>query len=76
MQEILTHNIPAVIFVLGVIIFVHESGHLLVAKAFGMRVFIFSFGFGSVGTSSSRASPRTTSPKTRAPPWWGTAATS
>ena len=46
MQEILTHNIPAFIFVLGVIIFVHESGHLLVAKAFGMRVFIFSFGFG------------------------------
>jgi regulator of sigma E protease len=46
MQEIFTHNIPAFIFVLGVIIFVHESGHLLVAKAFGMRVFIFSFGFG------------------------------
>ena len=46
MQEIFTRNIPAFIFVLGVIIFVHESGHLLVAKAFGMRVFIFSFGFG------------------------------
>ena len=46
MQEILTHSIPAFILVLGVIIFVHESGHLLVAKAFGMRVFIFSFGFG------------------------------
>ena len=46
MQEIFTHSIPAFIFVLGIIIFVHESGHLLVAKAFGMRVFIFSFGFG------------------------------
>jgi len=46
MQEIFTHSIPAFILVLGVIIFVHESGHLLVAKAFGMRVFIFSFGFG------------------------------
>jgi regulator of sigma E protease len=32
--------------VLGVIIFVHEFGHFITAKAFGMRVFIFSFGFG------------------------------
>ncbi|HEY6547094.1 MAG TPA: RIP metalloprotease RseP [Vicinamibacteria bacterium] len=39
-------SLPAFIFVLGVIIFVHEAGHLFVAKAFGMRVFIFSFGFG------------------------------
>jgi regulator of sigma E protease len=36
----------AFIFVLGIIIFVHEFGHLLVAKLFGMRVFVFSFGFG------------------------------
>jgi regulator of sigma E protease len=36
----------AFIFVLGIIIFVHEFGHLIVAKAFGIRVFIFSFGFG------------------------------
>lgn len=36
----------AFIVVLGVIIFVHELGHFLTAKAFGMRVFIFSFGFG------------------------------
>ena len=27
-------------------IFVHEFGHLITAKAFGMRVFVFSFGFG------------------------------
>src|SRR5262245_29694172 len=46
MQEIFTHSLPAFIFVLGIIIFVHEAGHLFVAKAFGMRVFIFSFGFG------------------------------
>jgi regulator of sigma E protease len=32
--------------VLAVIIFVHESGHFWAAKAFGMRVFVFSFGFG------------------------------
>ena len=31
---------------LGIIIFVHEFGHLIAAKAFGMRVFVFSFGFG------------------------------
>jgi regulator of sigma E protease len=36
----------AAVFVLGIIIFVHEFGHLIVAKAFGMRVFVFSFGFG------------------------------
>ncbi len=36
----------AFVVVLGVIIFVHEFGHLIVAKAFGMRVFVFSFGFG------------------------------
>lgn len=36
----------ALLVVLGIIIFFHESGHFLLAKAFGMRVFIFSFGFG------------------------------
>ncbi|MEO5763286.1 MAG: RIP metalloprotease RseP, partial [Vicinamibacteria bacterium] len=40
------NSTAALIVVLGVIIFFHESGHFLVAKAFGMRVFIFSFGFG------------------------------
>jgi regulator of sigma E protease len=39
-------TIPAFVFVLGIILFVHEFGHLIVAKAFGMRVFVFSFGFG------------------------------
>ena len=36
----------AFVVVLGIIIFVHELGHLITAKAFGMRVFVFSFGFG------------------------------
>lgn len=31
---------------LGIIIFVHEGGHLLMAKAFGVRVLTFSLGFG------------------------------
>jgi len=34
------------VLMLGVIIFVHEFGHFITAKIFGMRVFIFSFGFG------------------------------
>lgn len=33
-------------FALGVIIVVHEAGHLLMAKAFGVRVLAFSIGFG------------------------------
>jgi regulator of sigma E protease len=36
----------AFVFVLGIIIFCHEFGHFITAKLFGMRVFIFSFGFG------------------------------
>jgi len=39
-------NLVALLVVLGPIIFVHEFGHLLAAKAFGMRVLVFSFGFG------------------------------
>ncbi len=39
-------TVLAFVVVLGIIIFVHELGHLVVAKAFGMRVFVFSFGFG------------------------------
>jgi regulator of sigma E protease len=34
------------IIVLGVLIFVHELGHFLVAKGFGVRVLKFSLGFG------------------------------
>jgi regulator of sigma E protease len=32
--------------VLGVLIFVHELGHFLVARFFGVRVLVFSLGFG------------------------------
>ena len=39
-------NAVAFVFVLGVMIFFHEFGHFITAKAFDMRVFIFSFGFG------------------------------
>ncbi len=39
-------NTLAFVFALGIIIFVHEAGHLLMAKAFGVRVLTFSLGFG------------------------------
>jgi regulator of sigma E protease len=35
-----------VVIVLGVIVFLHEAGHFLAAKAFGVRVLTFSLGFG------------------------------
>ncbi|HIJ84510.1 MAG: site-2 protease, Metallo peptidase, MEROPS family M50B [Magnetococcales bacterium] len=34
------------IAVLGILIFVHELGHFLVARLFGVRVLVFSLGFG------------------------------
>lgn len=44
-MDILTNTL-AFLVALGVIIFVHEMGHLLVAKAFRMKVPVFSIGFG------------------------------
>jgi regulator of sigma E protease len=35
-----------VVLVLGLMIFVHELGHFLAAKFFGVRVLVFSLGFG------------------------------
>ncbi len=39
-------NIAVVIVVLGFMIFIHELGHFMAAKAFGIRVLVFSLGFG------------------------------
>jgi len=39
-------TILAFIFVLGVLVFVHEAGHFLVARWYGVRVITFSLGFG------------------------------
>ncbi len=39
-------NIVAFVFVLGVLIFVHELGHFLMARRHGVRVLTFSLGFG------------------------------
>ncbi len=46
MLEILSHPIPSVVLLLGILIFVHELGHFLVGKFFGVGVEIFSIGFG------------------------------
>jgi regulator of sigma E protease len=35
-----------VVVVLGIMIFVHELGHFMAAKSFGVRVLVFSLGFG------------------------------
>jgi len=45
MSDFLTNSI-AFVFALGVIIFIHELGHLLIAKLFDTRVKTFSLGFG------------------------------
>lgn len=39
-------TILAFIFVLGVLVFVHEAGHFAVARYYGVRVITFSLGFG------------------------------
>ena len=39
-------NILAFVFVLGVLIFVHELGHFIMARRIGVRVLTFSLGFG------------------------------
>src|SRR6202035_4467864 len=38
--------IVSVTLVLGIVIFVHEWGHFIAAKLSGLRVDVFSFGFG------------------------------
>jgi regulator of sigma E protease len=40
------NSIVAFVFVLGVLVFVHELGHFLVARWLGVRVITFSIGFG------------------------------
>ncbi|CAN5727075.1 hypothetical protein BH10BDE1_BH10BDE1_29960 [soil metagenome] len=45
MSNIFSYVVPLIIM-LGVLIFVHELGHFLVAKYFKVRVEVFSLGFG------------------------------
>ena len=46
MSEVFSHPIPAMLGMLGLIIIVHEAGHYLVGKAFGLAVETFSVGVG------------------------------
>src|SRR5688572_31950035 len=39
-------SVLAFVFVLGVLIFVHELGHFMMARRIGVRVLTFSLGFG------------------------------
>ncbi|MBI3449813.1 MAG: RIP metalloprotease RseP [Acidobacteria bacterium] len=39
-------NMLATVFILGVLIFIHEFGHFVVAKLVGIRFEVFSLGFG------------------------------
>src|SRR5258705_2818464 len=39
-------TILAFLFVLGVLVFVHELGHFIAARRIGVRVLTFSLGFG------------------------------
>lgn len=39
-------SLAAFLFVVGVLVFVHELGHYLMARRFGVRVLTFSLGFG------------------------------
>jgi regulator of sigma E protease len=47
----------AFLFVLGVLIFVHELGHFLMARRIGVRVITFSLGFGPRLSTTSCESP-------------------
>jgi regulator of sigma E protease len=46
MSEIFSHPIPAVLVLLGALVFFHELGHFLVGRFCGIAVEIFSIGFG------------------------------
>ena len=39
-------GLPAFLFVITVVVFFHELGHFLVARACGVKVDVFSVGFG------------------------------
>src|SRR5258705_7610856 len=47
-------TILAFLFVLGVLVFVHELGHFVAARRLGVRVLTFSLGFGPKLLSTRR----------------------
>ncbi|MCY4444758.1 MAG: site-2 protease family protein [Proteobacteria bacterium] len=44
--ELMSHPVLVIVFTLGILVFIHELGHFLVGKYFGMGVISFSIGFG------------------------------
>lgn len=46
LSSILTNPVVDVIVMLGTLVFIHEFGHYAAAKLFGVRVEVFSLGFG------------------------------
>jgi len=51
------------IVVLGILIFVHEFGHFIVARKLGVGVTKFSFGFGPKVAGFRGAKPNISSPR-------------
>lgn len=48
LAEFLSYPLVAIVFLLAVLVFVHEFGHYITAKIFRVGVEVFSFGFGPV----------------------------
>lgn len=53
-MNVLFGTLPSFLVLLGVLVFVHELGHFLVAKKLGIKVLKFSLGFGPVLWSRKR----------------------
>src|SRR5580704_16516633 len=49
-------GLPAFLFVITLVVFFHELGHFLMARSFGVKVDVFSVGFGKeiVGRTDAR----------------------
>ena len=43
---VFTNWVLPILFILTIIVFFHELGHFLIARLFGIKVLVFSFGFG------------------------------
>lgn len=46
MAELLSHPVVAIVFLIGVLVFIHELGHFVIGKLCGIGVETFSIGFG------------------------------
>ena len=46
MSDFLSHPVPAVVILLGLLVFFHELGHFVVGRLCGIAVETFSIGFG------------------------------